>query len=233
MSEFVANCPRCGAQKVTFTLLSAVEIAPDGGAQKFELFAACRACRRSTTFVLRQLRKLVGVHRWEAEGVPDAGHNLRDFFDYLGYVSTKDRDGIEPPEHIPEDIRSAFVEGATCLATGCVNAAAAMFRLCIDLATKPMVPDEANGGPNARVRRSLGLRLEWLFEKNKLPVGLRELAECLQQDGNDGAHDGTLGGEDAEDLLDFTFALLERMFTEPRKLELAKERREERRGNRG
>jgi hypothetical protein len=40
---------------------------------------------------------------------------------------------------------------------------------------------------------------------------------------------GALGKEDAEDLLDFTVALLERMFTEPERLKLAELRRQERR----
>jgi hypothetical protein len=58
---------------------------------------------------------------------------------------------------------------------------------------------------------------------------LRELASCVREDGNDGAHAGTLSKEDAEDLLDFTCALLERLITEPKRLELAEARRNERR----
>jgi Domain of unknown function (DUF4145) len=74
-----------------------------------------------------------------------------------------------------------------------------------------------------------GLRLPWLFDNDKLPGGLRELSTAIKEDGNDGAHQGTLTKEDAQDLLDFTTALLERVFTEPKKLELAKERRQQRR----
>jgi hypothetical protein len=58
---------------------------------------------------------------------------------------------------------------------------------------------------------------------------LRELAKCIREDANDGAHVGNLSKEDAEDLLDFTTTLLERLFTEPRRLELANERRQQRR----
>jgi hypothetical protein len=58
---------------------------------------------------------------------------------------------------------------------------------------------------------------------------VREISTCIREDGNDGAHQGTLTKEDAEDLLDFTTALLERLFTEPRRLEIAQERRKERR----
>ena len=59
-------------------------------------------------------------------------------------------------------------------------------------------------------RRDLGLRLPWLFGKGLLPEALKELSTCIKEDGNDGAHAGTLQKTDAEDLLDFTTALLQR-----------------------
>ena len=83
--------------------------------------------------------------------------------------------------------------------------------------------------PNNKVKRSLGLRLQWLFEKGLLPVALQELSEAIKEDGNDGAHEGTLTKAEAEDLQDFTVALLERLYTEPERLRLARERRDARR----
>jgi len=62
-----------------------------------------------------------------------------------------------------------------------------------------------------------------------LPISLKELAKCIREDANDGAHVGDLGKEEAEDLLDFTVAILERLYTEPKRLELAEARRKERR----
>lgn len=73
------------------------------------------------------------------------------------------------------------------------------------------------------------MRLPWLFDNRILPSELRDLAGCIKEDGNDGAHAGTLTKADADDLLDFTIALLERVVTEPKRLELAKERRDARR----
>ena len=93
-----------------------------------------------------------------------------------------------------------------------------------------MLPEADGDGLNSKVRRNLGLRLPWLFDRNLLPEALRELSSCIKEDGNDGAHEGSLQKEDAEDLLDFTTALLERLYTEPERLRLAKERREARRG---
>jgi hypothetical protein len=75
----------------------------------------------------------------------------------------------------------------------------------------------------------LAPRLAWLLDNRYLPGELRELSTCIREDGNDAAHDGTLEKADAEDLLDFTVALLERLYTEPERLKLAKARREERR----
>jgi hypothetical protein len=40
-----------------------------------------------------------------------------------------------------------------------------------------------------------------------------------------GAHAGNLTKPDAEDVLDFTEALLERLVTEPKRLEIAQQRR--------
>jgi hypothetical protein len=92
-----------------------------------------------------------------------------------------------------------------------------------------MLPEEDVVGLNAKVRRDLGLRLPWLFAKGILPETLRELSICIKEDGNDGAHAGTLKQIDVEDLLDFTTALLERIYTEPERLRLAQERRDSRR----
>ncbi|MEO9303158.1 DUF4145 domain-containing protein [Acinetobacter pittii] len=42
---------------------------------------------------------------------------------------------------------------------------------------------------------------------------LEELSRCIKDDGNDAAHDGTIGETEANDLLDFTYELLERVYT--------------------
>jgi hypothetical protein len=92
-----------------------------------------------------------------------------------------------------------------------------------------MLPVEDEKGLNSKIRRDLGLRFPWLFDNGILPKSLKDLSSCIKDDGNDGAHQGTLKKEDAEDLLDFTYALLERIYAEPKRIELAKERRTARR----
>jgi len=154
---------------------------------------------------------------------------VNNYFSIEGHVSQKDEVAEKPPEHLPPDIDAAFREGATCMAVSCYNAAATMFRLCLDFSTRSMLPADNVDGLNSKIRFSLGLRLQWLFDTGRLPNALQELASCVKDDGNDGAHEGTLGQADAEDLHDFTVALLERLYTEPARLAEAKARREARR----
>lgn len=233
MAELVADCPRCKSARITFDVHHAIPIGTRYDWQQwFEAFGVCRNCRRSTIFFIGQ--KDAGDAGKKAARNPLAvDGSLNGSFKVDGYVSAKDSAKIAPPEHITKEIAQVFHEGATCLTVQCWNAAGTMFRKCVDLATRPLLPVEETPGLNNRTRRDLGLRLGWLFDNDKLPADLRELSTCIREDGNDGAHGGFLTKEDAEDLLDFTDALLDRMFTEPRRLELAKERRAQRRAAAG
>lgn len=228
MSELVADCPRCKAAQITFDILAATKTRTEWNWQQwYEAYCCCRQCRRGTIFQVAQREPRV----LPPQGlVATKGVSMNNFVTIEGYVSLKDVASVAPPEHLPPDINAAFKEGATCLAVNCYNAAAAMFRLCVDIATQSMLPATDDDGPNAKIRRSLGLRLDWLFENGRLPAELHNLSTCIKEDGNDGAHEGSLSKEDAEDLLDFTEALLERLYTEPERLRLAELRRQERRG---
>ena len=181
----------------------------------WESFAVCRECMRPTIFKLG------------TPGPPcDPGTFSRNVR-LLGHVSVADRDARPSPEYVPDPIAAAFQEGAKCLAIGCFNAAAAMFRLVLDIATRGLLPSD-DAAPDKRTRYLLAPRLEWLFENEKLPEGLRDLASVVKDDGNDGAHQGTVDAETAEDLVDFTERLLTQIYTEPAKIKIAKERSAER-----
>lgn len=228
MAQLVADCPRCGSKKTTFdTHAQVFSFRKYDWQNHYEVFSVCRHCGSSTVFVLAQ--KEVGYSNSLEQGALIKGSNsANDFAEVAGFISIKDVLSVAPPEHLPTAITAAFTEGATCLAVECYNAAAAMFRLCIDLATCPLLPAE-DETLNRKTRRDLGLRLPWMFDKGLLPSDLRELSSCVKEDGNDGAHAGNLGKPDAEDLLDFAYAFLERLYTEPKRLELAQKRREKRR----
>lgn len=236
MSILVDNCRRCGFNYVTFDVTGQQFLRKlDGWQNWYEVFCACRHCRSCSIFVIsmdtnvpESLQQRLG----EQNGIVAYEGSLSHWFTVDKVITLRDQASVAPPEHLPENINSAFNEGATCLAVGCFNAASTMFRLCIDLATRPMLPDpneQSAEQPSDRQRRDLGLRLPWLFDQGLLPKDLQELARCIREDGNDGAHQGTLQKADAEDLLDFIEILLKRLYTEPARLALAEERRGKRR----
>lgn len=196
-----------------------------------EAFAVCRHCHRSTIFIIRL--KDYDIHK-ELVGnkIIECKETLNNYFNIKIYISWRDSAVHPSPNFLSSELERAFCEGATCFSVGCYNASAAMFRLCIDLVTRPLLPDPSDTSvpqPNSKQRRDLGLRMQWLFDNNILSLSLKELAKCIREDGNDGAHAGNLSKEDAEDVLDFTHALLERLVTEPKKLEEAEARRKARR----
>lgn len=229
MAEYVADCPRCGAKDITFVVHNAHKTLEEYGWKWwYEIFSICRKCVRSTTFVVSD-RYDANYQYSHNEGLLKLDVALNNYVEYEGYISIKDTASVLPPDFLPDVIDKVFREGATCYAVQCYNAAGTMFRLCIDLATRGMLPDPEKSQPPAKIRRNLGLRLPWLFDNGKLPEGLRDLSDCVKEDGNDGAHAGTLKQPDAEDLMDFTRLLLDRIYTEPERLKLAAIRREERR----
>ena len=227
MTELVANCPRCGATKTTFDVYGSNAIGTGHAEWQriYETYSVCRHCRGATLFVLK-LTAYNAASTYIQKGVMATMGSINPHFSIEGYISLKDATDVTPPEHLPPEIDAAFREGATCLAVKCFNAAGTMFRLGVDLATHELLPpDDDAGGPNHKQRRDLGLRLQWLFDNGKLPQDLHELAQCIKEDGNDGAHRGSLSRAAAEDLLDFTVHLLEQRYTLPRRVADATARR--------
>jgi hypothetical protein len=231
MAIMIADCPRCGAEKMTFDVTGQTRtIAIIYDWQRwFEVFSICRHCHKSTVFEVSQKDIHVGDEIKKQNWLVERTAALNIYVDVKRFINISDFHRIPSPDHVSPDIARVFDEGAACVAISCWNAAGTMFRLCVDLATKRLLPEGEVEGLNAKTRRDLGLRLPWLFDNRYLPDGLRELSKCIHQDGNDAAHQGTLTEADAHDLLDFTIALLHRLYTEPEKLRLAEQRRADRR----
>jgi hypothetical protein len=234
MTQLVAACPRCGARNTTLDVPAVNTNYRERYEWQliFEVFCVCRACLTSSIRVIElkeaddQSRKLAGEI---ARGRLPERMSLDTMFKSTAYISIKDEASVPPPEHLPGNIALAFREGATSVATQCWNAAGAMFRLSIDLATKTKLPPAGATAINDHQRRNLAARLKWMFANGVLPRDLERLSDCIREDGNDGAHDATLTEADALDLQDFAVGLLERIFTEPKRIELSEQRRIERR----
>ena len=225
MPELVTDCPRCRAQRITFDVYADTFVGVGtAGNRQYEVFCVCRGCRRATIFMLeekdhitaRQLRARLTQDQSVAAIRPSASV---DSFHLLRHISPADVDTAPPPEKLPSDIEGAFREATKCAAVACYNAAGAMFRLCLDLATKGVKG------------KNLAARLEALCEKKQFSPELRELGSAVRLHGNDAAHDGSLDEEAVEDLEAFATRFLTQLYTEPARLRAANERREMRRSD--
>ena len=235
MPFIVDDCPRCGASKITFDvpackLVKISERYRLPSLREYEIYCVCKSCNRGSIFRTTQTEdatnKELGQFKW------DGLWDVRNFSNVGSPITPADLQASTPPDYLPNDLREMFVEGAKCMAINCFNAAGTMYRLCLDYATKELLP-EGSDEPNTKIRRSLGLRIEWLISRGLLSDSLKELAECVKDDGNDGAHDGTLDKDSALDLEDFTYIILERLYTEKQRVIDAKNRRQLRRNERG
>ena len=225
MGMLVANCPRCGARNMTFDVRGDLHVGTNYGWQRvYELFAVCRSCHRSTVFVRAQEDPEAG-EALAKSGPTGYQGALTGLLSGGAFICIKDLVTPAVPDHCPVAVEAAFREATTCLAVECFNAAGTMFRRCVELATRPMAGEIEDEILGARTQHNLGLRLRWLFDRGHLPEALRELSSCIENDGSHGACAGTLGEAEAEDLHDFTASLLECLYTEPKRIEIAKRRR--------
>lgn len=183
MPELVADCPRCGSRKITFDLAAAKIIAVHYSWQNwYETFCVCRHCGHATIFVLSESVNSDHDHVHKV-GILSLKGSVNNYLGVEDFVSIKDEVTAVPPEHIPKDIRDVFKEGATCLAVGCYNAAGTMFRLCIDLATRSMLPIGEAEGSMQRFDAILGLgchgysRMAYFRERSRsCPHALKRMA---------------------------------------------------------
>ena len=230
MPTFVQDCPRCNANRMTFDVIADVRVGKlYNWQQVFEVYAVCRRCGHPSQMRLL-LENIRREDEFEASGsLMKQKGDLAEAFRFDRFVTVADAASKPAPPDLPEDISAAFEEGARCLAIGCANAAGAMFRLALDLATKRLLPPvEIEGGPSKHDRRNLAPRLRWLFDQGGLPRDLRDLSKAVKETGDDGAHEGSLDAAEAEDIYDFAYARLDRMYSEPARLAAAAKRREER-----
>ncbi len=237
-----ADCPRCDCKKITFDPKGSNDISiipeysyedhmqkipPDPYRGMYELFAICRGCRKATVFIIGDF---YNDERYDFPNVDPMGYKglLNNYFEIVELLRMPDDKPCPPPKSIPKNIEKIFNEGAICLTKECWNAAGTMFRQCVDLATKEMLPEQGEKGLTKDKQGNLGPRITWLFDNKKLNERLKDLANCIKDDGNDGAHDGTLEEDDAEGLLNFTVMLLKDIYTTPAEIKEKKKKKENR-----
>ena len=226
MPTCVADCPRCGANSITFDTQSFVYVEMVYNWKRiYEVFSVCRSCHKPTVFKMHQNQSGREMDRlFDDSNSPSfmsQDVSLNDIFYVDSYVSLRDKAGINCPEHTPEYLKVVFDEAAACYSISCYNASVSMLRLCLDLDTKQIA--EQHG-----IKGLLYARLTQIFKLGLLNPDLEELSHCIRENGNDGAHDGSITKIEAEDIMDFTISYLESRYTMPQRIKLRKQARNKR-----
>lgn len=224
MPIYVGNCPRCQAQRITFDALNITLVKSGVMPSNTHILEAPLKCRNCKTISVIQCSTQNNIKAKNPEKELHSYVLLNEFVETLSFVTISDVEASTPPEYLPLNVQNAFVEGAKCYAAGCYNAAGAMFRLSLDLASKSQLPKDDTLTTH-RQKTNLADRLEWLFDNKHWPASLKDMVTCIRQDGNDGAHDGELGEDEAYDIMDFSFMVLEKIYTEPERIRISQERR--------
>jgi len=173
-----------------------------------EVFLACQSCMRGS------------IYDGQPQGNP---------LEQSGALDISRSYGREPvlvhvaspllPATVPERVANLFKEAAICRRSHHYEAAGAIFRKTIDVATKHLFaidPRLAERKPADALRS----RIKALGELRILDQEVVELADVAALDGNDAVHDiDPYTAQEAEALEDLTSDLLDRLFIRPAKLE--------------
>ena len=219
----VHDCPRCGTKQITFDTLAVNWLA---GGCKLEAFCFCRACKKATIFLLTTRP---GVN---LGAITEQGSTVNKLLNRIELVSFIPHNSKPIPEHLPKEIENPYQEALMCQAIEAHNAAGCMFRTTVDLATKQLLQNLKEKTLPKTVESNLAQRIKLLCDEKQISDRLKELSNSIRLDGNDAVHQANLMSDDVEEMNDFTTLLLLEIYTTPKEIELADNRRKERRRSR-
>lgn len=203
MGFLVRDCIRCGVARVQMIARGFAYY--DGN--NAEVFLECASCRRGSIYDGQPYDDPVSMH-----GAIDT-QRVFSQLPVLVHIAAPPL-----PPTVPQRIAALFSEAATCRRSGHYEAAGAIFRKTIDVATKHLFDED----PRLAERKpadALRSRIKALGEMKILDEDIVELADVAALDGNDAAHDvDPYTAEEAEALEDLTSDLLDRLFVRPAKL---------------
>ncbi|MGO4338991.1 DUF4145 domain-containing protein [Labrys sp. KB_33_2] len=129
-----------------------------------------------------------------------------------------------PPASLSKRVEEIFREACSCRAKGFAEAAGAMFRKTIDVATKEIYDTDARltgVKPNQAARQ----RIKEMAAAGVVDAELADLADIQLLDGNDAVHDvDPYTPSEAEELEGLTRELLERLFSRPARLKAVRDK---------
>lgn len=199
----VHDCPHCRSNYVGMTY---VAMSRHSGGRRSTVVFRCNACQELLCAKLLAINS-ASTFEWLNRMDGELSEMRGDFgFEILGTYPTQE--AASAPASVPASVERAFLQGAQNAAVKNSDAAAAMFRKAIDIATREL--DGSLAGKN------LAPRIDALHKAGKLTEDLKEWAHLIRLDGNQGAHDDDELSEDQiQQLQSFTELFLTYTFTLP------------------
>jgi hypothetical protein len=203
------DCPHCGTKEVAFN--ARYQFKASSSSNEIHMLATCNACRLGVIFWLALYH-----HNAEADLVRAVGsqETLK-----IAIKAQWPNYSTSTPGNVPTNIASFYEQGLRALTAGHWDAAGAMFRKTLDVATKKLRPDFAN--------KRLYDRIEVMVKSGDLTSAMGEWSHNIRLDGNDAIHDDepeTAG--DAKGTQLFTEAFLTYSFTLPAMVDANREKRQ-------
>lgn len=202
MAHLALTCPHCLTEKAGFSgdRYAKLRTAP-GMSDLFHVFMVCGVCSKAVVVEMRGN----GFDRWLLHGDPRSAEVVRVF---------PPLPTLAAPMHLPDNIRSFFLQGLDNHRRHHFDAAGTMFRKALDAALRRLHPDG---------KGTLQKRIEALPAELGVTPAMKAWAHEIRDLGNDAAHeDGPFTAEKSATLHVFTDLFLTYAFTLPAMLEARK-----------
>lgn len=208
-TQFRTDCPHCSTTGAGFTV--AFQWRGKESWERAQLLAVCGVCGRGSIVLSRHL---AGIEHPDL-CTHDTSFPGSDYVIEARWPSAT----LSIPESTPDAIAHFYRQGLENLGARRWDAAGAMFRKTLDVATKALDPDLK--------KLSLFHRIERLAEDGMLTPAMRAWSHEIRLDGNDAVHDETPETEaDATVTQRFAEAFLTYAFTLPAMVEANRAKRE-------
>ena len=138
MAYTSVDCPRCGVQKTSADVIRFSPSDLELNHPYREMVSVCRSCDGILLHNV-YVPRAYDMISWFGQNV-----SIERFINIRKPIIPVNAVGEVTLEYLPKDIRSSFEEATTCRVIGLPNAAGAMYRLTLDLATRHMLPTDPN-----------------------------------------------------------------------------------------
>jgi hypothetical protein len=206
-THFSHDCPYCLTRGAGFE--TRYQWKSPRGRDYANVLAVCGICKSGMT-----------VLSYSSESIHEdlVGHDIQYPGGKFAIRATWPRFTGQCPASVPENVESFYNQGLENLSAGRWDAAGAMFRKSLDVATKMIAPEKRG--------KTLFARINELVSEGRLTQAMGEWSHEIRLDGNDAVHDEEPETEpDANVSQRFAEALLTYGFTLPAMVELNRAKR--------